>query len=156
MPPRRQPPLLPLTQGSAPHSSTPTPADSPPPPPPPPPPPAYQLDPATVALATLLTSQLREVIPEMMNRINNNNSNNVANSSGEGSGNTRQNQDYAYKNFVGCKPPSFSGSEVYGMKRLIINKNNILCSSVCGGMAAGMAVTYMIKLRFRMHTRMPR
>ncbi|KAD3640682.1 hypothetical protein E3N88_29905 [Mikania micrantha] len=113
MPPRRQPPLLPLTQGSAPHSSTPTPPDSPTqaPPPPPPPPPAYQLDPATVALATLLTSQLREVIPEMMNRINNNNSNNVANSSGEGSGNTRQSQDYAYKNFVGCKPPSFSGSE---------------------------------------------
>ncbi|KAD7476918.1 hypothetical protein E3N88_00054 [Mikania micrantha] len=113
MPPRRQPPLLPLTQGSAPHSSTPTPPDSPTqaPPPPPPPPPAYQLDPATIALATLLTSQLREAIPDMMNRINTNNSNNVANSSGEGSGNTRQSQDYAYKNFVGCKPPSFSGSE---------------------------------------------
>ncbi|KAD5803342.1 hypothetical protein E3N88_14702 [Mikania micrantha] len=114
MPPRRQPLLLPLTQGSAPHSSTPSPSDSPtqpPPPPPPPPPPAFQLDPATVALATLLTSQLRDVIPEMMNRINTNNSNNVANSSGEGSGNTRQQQDYGYKNFVGCKPPSFSGSE---------------------------------------------
>ncbi|KAD0903823.1 hypothetical protein E3N88_43572 [Mikania micrantha] len=113
MPPRRQPPLLPLTPGSAPHSSTPSPTDSPtqPPPPPPPPPPAYQLDPATVALATLLTSQLRDVIPEMMNRINSNNSNNVANSSGEGSGNTRNQPDYSYKNFVGCKPPAFSGTE---------------------------------------------
>ncbi|KAD7116994.1 hypothetical protein E3N88_04262 [Mikania micrantha] len=111
MPPRRQPPLLPLTRGSAPHSSTPTPPNSPPPPPPPPPPPAYQLDPATIALATLFTSQLREVIPDMMNRINTNNSNNIVNSSGEGSGNTRNHQDYSYKNFVGCKPSSFSGSE---------------------------------------------
>ncbi|KAD4385652.1 hypothetical protein E3N88_25821 [Mikania micrantha] len=123
MPPRRQPPaLLPLPpQDLAPHSSTPSPSDSPtqPPPPPPPhvpppqPPPLQQVDPATVALATLLTSQLRDVIPEMMNRINHNNNsnNNVANTSGEGSGNTRQHQDYSYKNFVGCKPPSFSGSE---------------------------------------------
>ncbi|KAD4179509.1 hypothetical protein E3N88_28100 [Mikania micrantha] len=92
MPPRRQPPLLPLTQGSAPHSSTPTPLDSPtqPPPPPPhsPPPDSSNvqiLDPATIALATLLTSQLRDVIPEMMNRINSNNGNNAANSTGEGS-----------------------------------------------------------------------
>ncbi|KAD4584852.1 hypothetical protein E3N88_22453 [Mikania micrantha] len=117
MPPRRQPPLLPLTQGSAPHSSTPTPPDSPTQPPPPPPPPhspppgsnnVQILDPATIALATLLTSQLRDVIPEMMNRIN---SNNAANSTGEGSGNTRQSQDYSYKNFVGCKPPTFSGTE---------------------------------------------
>ncbi|KAD4586048.1 hypothetical protein E3N88_23649 [Mikania micrantha] len=121
MPPRRQPPgLLPLPpQDSAPHSSTPTPPDSPPhlPPPPPPhsPPPGSSnvqiLDPATIALATLLTSQLRDVIPEMVNRINSNNSNNAANSTGEGSGNTRQSQDYSYKNFVGCKPPAFSGTE---------------------------------------------
>ncbi|KAD4982120.1 hypothetical protein E3N88_18791 [Mikania micrantha] len=86
MPPRRQPALLPPPpHDSAPHSSTPTPPDSPtqPPPPHPPPPRVHELDPATIALATLLTSQLRDVIPEMMNRINSNNSNNIANSSGE-------------------------------------------------------------------------
>ncbi|KAD3640598.1 hypothetical protein E3N88_29821 [Mikania micrantha] len=111
MPPRRPPPaILPPPQDLAPHSSTPSPTDSPTQPPPPPPP-VHQLDPTTIALATLLTSQLRDVIPEMMNRSNTNNSNNVANSSGEGSGNTRHHQDYSYKNFVGFKPPSFSGSE---------------------------------------------
>ncbi|KAD5960466.1 hypothetical protein E3N88_11938 [Mikania micrantha] len=112
----RPPPALlpPPPHDSAPHSSTPSPSDSPvqpPPPPPPPTPPVHQLDPSTIALATLLTSQLRDVIPKMMNRINTNNSNNVANSSGEGSGNTRQHRDYSYKSFVGCKTPSFSGSE---------------------------------------------
>ncbi|KAD3640189.1 hypothetical protein E3N88_29412 [Mikania micrantha] len=102
MPPRRPLPALlpPPPHDSAPHSSTPTPPDSPTQPPPHPPPPVHQLDPATIALATLLSSQLRDVIPEMMNRINSNNSNNNANSSGEGSGNTRHHQDYSYKNFV--------------------------------------------------------
>ncbi|KAD5508732.1 hypothetical protein E3N88_16435 [Mikania micrantha] len=75
MPPRRQPALLPLPPNdSAPRSLTPTPPDSPTQPPPPPPPPVYQLDPATIALATLLTSQLRDVIPKMMNMVNSNNS----------------------------------------------------------------------------------
>ncbi|KAD5508273.1 hypothetical protein E3N88_15976 [Mikania micrantha] len=111
MPPRRPPPLLP-TPNSPPHSATP----SPPPPPPlhtPPhqPPPNHELDPATIALATLLTSQLREVIPDMMNMINSNNGNSNNNLTGEGSGNTRHQQDYSYKSFVGCNPPAFSGNE---------------------------------------------
>ncbi|KAD4385703.1 hypothetical protein E3N88_25872 [Mikania micrantha] len=81
MPPRRQPALLPLPpQDLAPHSSTPSPNDSPPPPPPPPlmnqasgsgttP----TLDPTTIALLTLLssqmTSQMKEAIPEMFLRL---------------------------------------------------------------------------------------
>ncbi|KAD6119109.1 hypothetical protein E3N88_10380 [Mikania micrantha] len=57
MPPRRQPPLLPLTQGSAPHSSTPSPADSPPhspPPPPPPPPPPHSPPPGSSNISSHL------------------------------------------------------------------------------------------------------
>ncbi|KAD6118893.1 hypothetical protein E3N88_10164 [Mikania micrantha] len=119
MPPRRPPPLLPPPPHSPPHSATPSPPTSPPPPPRPPPPhtpphqppPNHELDPATIALATLLTSQLREVIPDMMNRINSNNGNSNNNLTGEGIGNTRHQQDYSYKNFVGCKPPAFSGNK---------------------------------------------
>ncbi|KAD2393208.1 hypothetical protein E3N88_40185 [Mikania micrantha] len=119
MPPRRQPPLFPPPQDLALHSSTPSPSDTPTqvPPPPPPhvpppqPPPVHELDPATIALATLLTSQLRDVIPDMMNRISSQNGNDTGNSSGEGNGNTRHHQDYSYKNFVRCNPPSFGGSE---------------------------------------------
>ncbi|KAD4385747.1 hypothetical protein E3N88_25916 [Mikania micrantha] len=125
MPPRRQPPLLPLPpQDLAPHSSTPSPNDSPPPPPPPPPPPLMNqasgsgttptLDPTTIALVTLLssqmTSQMKEAIPEMFLRLRNEILN-TGNTSGEASGNTGDSSHYSYKSFVGCKPPSFSGSE---------------------------------------------
>ncbi|KAD4981924.1 hypothetical protein E3N88_18595 [Mikania micrantha] len=125
MPPRRQPPLLPLPpQDLAPQSSTPSPNDSPPPPPPPPPPPLMNqasgsgttptLDPTTIALVTLLssqmTSQMKEAIPEMFLRLRNEILN-TGNTSGEASGNTGDSSHYSYKSFVGCKPPSFSGSE---------------------------------------------
>ncbi|KAD4586014.1 hypothetical protein E3N88_23615 [Mikania micrantha] len=90
------------TQDLAPHSSTPSPADSPPPPPPPlPPPPPHStlagpsttptLDPATISLVTLLstqmTSQMKEAIPEMFLCLRNE-INNTVNSSGEASGNS--------------------------------------------------------------------
>ena len=123
MPPRRQPPLLPLPpQDLAPHSSTPSPNDSPPPPPPPPPlitQPSSSgttpiMDPATIAMMNFLsnqmTNQMKEAIPEMFLRLRNE-INNTGNSSGEASGNTEGSSHYSYKSFVGCKPPSFSGSE---------------------------------------------
>ncbi|KAD3640131.1 hypothetical protein E3N88_29354 [Mikania micrantha] len=89
LPPKRPPPTLSSPQQSPPHSPPPSP---PPPPlytPPHQPPPNQELDPATIALVTMLNSQLREVILEMMNIINSNNNNNTRNSSREGIGNSR-------------------------------------------------------------------
>ncbi|KAD2805410.1 hypothetical protein E3N88_38787 [Mikania micrantha] len=137
MPPRKQP----TPQVSAPHSSTPTPPDSPLPPPPPPhsPPPGSSntptLDPATIALATLLstqlTSQLKEVIPEMINRIQGQ-GNTSAHTTGEASGNTGHTSDCSYKSFVGCKPPSFTGVEgAVGLIQWLEKMENTLDISSC-------------------------
>ncbi|KAD2393961.1 hypothetical protein E3N88_40938 [Mikania micrantha] len=137
MPPRKQP----TPQVSAPHSSTPTPPDSPLPPPPPPhsPPPGSSntptLDPATIALATLLstqlTSQLKEVIPEMINRIQGQ-GNTSGHTTGEASGNTGHTSDCSYKSFVGCKPPSFTGVEgAVGLIQWLEKMENTLDISGC-------------------------
>ncbi|KAD2392810.1 hypothetical protein E3N88_39787 [Mikania micrantha] len=93
MPARRPPPLMP-------------PSLLPPPPPLHTPPPNSELNPTTMALATLLTNQLREAIPDMVNRVNNNNINQTGNSLGSGSGTIGNAADYSYKTFVGCKSPS--------------------------------------------------
>ncbi|KAD5508020.1 hypothetical protein E3N88_15723 [Mikania micrantha] len=140
MPPRKQP----TTQTSAPHSSTPSPADSPPPPPPPPPPPhspppgssnVQMIDPATIALATLLstqlTNQLKDVIPEMINRIQGH-GNTSGHTTGEASGNTIHTSDCSYKSFVGCKPPSFTGAEgAVGLIQWLEKMENTLDISSC-------------------------
>ncbi|KAD4384857.1 hypothetical protein E3N88_25025 [Mikania micrantha] len=139
MPPRKQP----TPQVSAPHSSTPSPADSPPPPPPPPPPHSPQpgssnvqlIDPATIALATLLstqlTSQLKDVIPEMINKIQGH-GNNSGHTTGEASGNTSHTADCSYKSFVGCKPPSFTGVEgAVGLIQWLEKMENTLDISGC-------------------------
>ncbi|KAD4888020.1 hypothetical protein E3N88_20093 [Mikania micrantha] len=111
MPPRKQPTPVPTTQTSAPHSSTPSPPDSPPPPPPPHSPPlnptaTIVLDPATIALATLLSR--------------------------EASGNTKHISDCSYKSFVGCKPPSFTGVEgAVGLIQWLEKMENTLDISSC-------------------------
>ncbi|KAD4385371.1 hypothetical protein E3N88_25539 [Mikania micrantha] len=98
MPPRRQPTPVPTPQTSAPHSSTPSPANSPPPPPPPLNPPPNLNAPPVLDPAT------------MIDRIQGH-GNNSGHTTGEASGNTCNTSDCSYKSFIGCKPPSFSGVE---------------------------------------------
>ncbi|KAD3640030.1 hypothetical protein E3N88_29253 [Mikania micrantha] len=141
MPARIHPTPAQTPQASAPHSSTPTPPDSPPPPPPPPlnPPPGPSttqiLDPATIALATLLssqlTNQLKDVIPEMINRIQGHGNNSV-HTTGEASGNTSHTSDCSYKSFVGCKRPSFTSVEgAIGLIQWLEKMENTLDISSC-------------------------